>query len=109
MRKQPVRPYESRFFFEHYHFPEPSKHARTDERDESDSPWIIEASVLKSFPQFTRDYVRDGISYANLHLLQASIPPFRGLEDKGKKGGSGQTEKVDIGKLKHANEVFELF
>jgi hypothetical protein len=65
---------------------------------------------LKAFPQFTREYVRDGISYLNLTLLMASIPPYRGIEDeKGEKGRTGERMNGRTGKFKHANEVFEWF
>jgi hypothetical protein len=64
----------------------------------------MEASILQLFPQFTREYVRDGVSYANLLLLQLSRPPYRGVEDK---GGKRKVERVD--KFKHANQLFESF
>ena len=69
----------------------------------------MEASVLKSFPQFTREYIRDGISYVNLCLLQLSIPPYRGLDEKGVKGKGEKEKKNRLDEFKHANEVFEAF
>jgi hypothetical protein len=70
---------------------------------------------MKSFPQFTRDYIRDGISYANLLLLQLSIPPYRGLDEKGagKKGKKGSKGPKGTGNglsgFRHVNELFEVF
>ena len=41
---------------------------------------------MKMYPQLTREYIRDGISYANLVLLQSVIPPYRSKDIKGGKG-----------------------
>jgi hypothetical protein len=64
---------------------------------------------LKAFPQFTREYIRDGISYLNLLLLQLSVPPYRGIEDgkieDGEKKGKAKTQKM---KIEHANQIFEF-
>ena len=32
---------------------------------------------MKMYPQLTREYIRDGISYNNLVMLQSVIPPYR--------------------------------
>ena len=80
-------------FFEHYHYPEPEKHTDADERDRSDSTWAIEAGVMKMYPQLTREYIRDGISYVNLVMLQSVIPPYRTDKRTGAKGkASGRTK-----------------
>lgn len=39
---------------------------------------------MKMYPQLSREYIRDGISYVNLAMLQNVIPPFR-TDDKNKK------------------------
>jgi hypothetical protein len=69
----------------------------------------MEASILKSFPQFTREYIRDGISYANLLLLQLSIPPYRSLEGKHEKKKDKKKKTKGLSEFKHANELFEAF
>jgi hypothetical protein len=74
----------------------------------------MEAAILKAFPQMTPDYVRNGISYMNLILLQAAIPPYRSHEE-GKKGRKGEEKngksdkKFNFKAFKHANELFEWF
>lgn len=89
-----------------FNFPQPAEHPKKDERDRSDSPWLTEAALLKSFPQFTREYLRNGISYVNLVLLQASIPPYRGYEDedKDKNKKRGHKKKTGRGKIKKSVE-----
>jgi hypothetical protein len=72
----------------------PEEHAETDERDRSDSPWAIEAGVMKMYPQLTREYIRDGISYVNLVMLQNVIPPYRTAE-KGQKGERAKGKPIN--------------
>ena len=55
---------------------------------------------MKMYPQLTRDYIRDGISYVNLAMLQHVIPPYRSGE-KGEKGKSGKGAKP----FKHIDEI----
>lgn len=43
---------------------------------------------MKMYPQLTRAYIRDGVSYANLVMLQNAIPPYR-------KSDSHQSPKTD--------------
>jgi hypothetical protein len=69
------------------------------------------SSILKSFPQFTFDYILDGISYLNLTLLQASLPPYRGMDDERKAGSRKSCVKETKKRMnfKNANELFEWF
>lgn len=53
---------------------------------------------MKAFPQFTREYIRTGISYINLIYLLKTIAPYRkdGKEDKGKRSSNteGSTKQT---------------
>jgi len=39
-------------------------------------------SAYKTFPGWTREFVRKGISYINLMYLLRTVAPYRGSEDK---------------------------
>jgi len=49
--------------------------------------------MMKMYPQLTREYIRDGISYANLVMLQNVIPPYRTGGTVGTKGTKGKPVK----------------
>jgi len=56
--------------------------------------------MMKMYPQLTREYIRDGISYVNLVMLQNVIPPYRTKEATGPKG-----TRMTKGKpIKHIDE-----
>ncbi len=66
--------------------------------------------MLKAFPQFTRDFIRYQISYTNLLLLQSSIPPYRGIEDKKENNTATNTKnKKENKKVEHFNQIAEFF
>ena len=63
---------------------------------------------MKMYPQLTREYIRDGISYVNLVMLQHVIPPYRTSDNKGKLGKPGKQGKS--GKpIKHIDEILMGF
>ena len=56
--------------------------------------------MMKMYPQLTREYIRDGISYVNLVMLQNVIPPYRTKDTVGPKGTKMTKEKT----IKHIDE-----
>jgi hypothetical protein len=56
---------------------------------------------MKMYPQLSREYIRDGISYVNLVMLQNVIPPYRSGEKSGKIGKQGKSGKP----IKHIDEI----
>ncbi|GEM_PF-5709984 len=65
---------------------------------------------MKAFPQFTRDYLMEEISYENLMYLLSVIPPYRGLEDnKGNKSTTGIPGTRDKNQKKHSHKQITHF
>jgi len=54
--------------------------------------------MMKMYPQLTREYIRDGISYVNLVMLQNVIPPYRTK----KTGGTVETKGKAV---RHIDEI----
>ena len=56
---------------------------------------------MKMYPQLTREYIRDGISYVNLVMLQNVIPPYRTK----KAGGTAETKGTKGKPTRHIDEI----
>lgn len=41
---------------------------------------MIEIVALKTFPQFSRDFIRNELSYESLMYMISTIPPYRGID-----------------------------
>ena len=71
-------------FYEFYHLHERDNDPEGDESKRSgelNSPWRIAEGVIKYF-RFDFDYVRWGISWANLLMLRLSIPIYEPADAK---------------------------
>ena len=72
---------------------------------------------MKMYPQLTREYIRDGISYVNLVMLQNVIPPYRTKDSKDSKIQKFNDSKTSKGKpiprtlaqVKHVDDILMGF
>jgi len=66
---------------------------------------VIEMTAYTTFPGWSREYVRKGISYVNLIHLLKSIVPYRSPEEKGDKKAENDKPKNTEKRITH----FEQF
>lgn len=51
---------------------------------------MIESVFMKTYPGYTRDQIRNGLSYANMVQLLNVIPPYRSSSKDSKDHSSGK-------------------
>lgn len=66
---------------------------------------MIEVSALKAFPQFTREYIRNEISMANLTALLSVMPPYRGSEDDKESSGNSSSNAISRENYTHFEQI----
>jgi hypothetical protein len=60
---------------------------------------------MKMYPQLTREYIRDGISYVNLVMLQNVIPPYRKSDGKTSSITEKERKHREKRKPRHIEEI----